>query len=214
MIQTLFTLLYNQFAWSYDVVSHIVSRGQWREWQQAALPYLTGPRVLEIGHGPGHMLITLVSQGYDAVGLDLSPSMGRLALRKLVNRQEFSRLVCGRAESPPFAAERFDGVLATFPAPFITMPETVNAIHRILRPGGRLVIVPEARLTGNDPYTRGLEWLYRITGQRQNGSVSPLDSLTFWKEKLSAAPFTVNVLLVPLPHSIVTVVVGERSGVS
>ncbi|MCB9446672.1 MAG: class I SAM-dependent methyltransferase, partial [Ardenticatenaceae bacterium] len=41
-----FRLLYNELAWTYDAVSWLVSLGDWRSWQQAALPFVLGPDVL------------------------------------------------------------------------------------------------------------------------------------------------------------------------
>jgi SAM-dependent methyltransferase len=81
-----FRLLYNELAWTYDAVSWLVSLGHWRQWQRAALPFVMGQRVLEIGHGPGHMLAALRAQGVNVIGLDLSPFMGQMA------RQRFRRL--------------------------------------------------------------------------------------------------------------------------
>ena len=48
-----FHLLYNELAWSYDLVSWAVSLGQWRTWGRASLRYLLGPRVLEVAFGTG-----------------------------------------------------------------------------------------------------------------------------------------------------------------
>jgi hypothetical protein len=36
----------------------------------------------------------------------------------------------------------------------------------ILKPGGRLVVVEMATLSKSAPLSCGLEWLYRVTGQR------------------------------------------------
>src|SRR5262245_42103543 len=64
-------LLYNQLAWTYDLVSWIVSAGQWRAWQRSALPFLPGRPVLEVAHGTGNLLLDLLSLGLEPVGLDL-----------------------------------------------------------------------------------------------------------------------------------------------
>lgn len=206
-----FHLLYHQFAWAYDVVSAVVSLGRWRDWGMAALPFLTGPRVLELGHGPGHLLAAPAGEAWWAVGLDLSPQMGRLARRRLARRGLAARLVRGRGQTLPFPDGAFDSVAAVFPAPYIVAPETIAAIHRVLRPGGRLVIVPEAELTGSGPRARAVEWLYRITGQRnapgENGEMAHDD---FWTRTLVPQGFKVRVHQVKLPGSLVTVVVARR----
>lgn len=204
--QRAFHLLYTHFAPAYDAVAWAVSFGQWRDWGKAALPYLSGPRVLELGHGPGHMLAALSVHGYEAVGLDLSPQMGRLAQR----RSPAPSIVRARAQATPFAAGSFDGILATFPTPYITAPETVAAVYRLLRPGGRLVIVPEAQLGGPRPLRAGVDWLYRLTGQRAAADADPTARLAFWSAALSGVGFDVSLHEEEVCESIVTVVVAKR----
>jgi ubiquinone/menaquinone biosynthesis C-methylase UbiE len=205
-----FDLLYHQFAWAYDAISAVVSLGRWHEWGATALPFLTRPRVLELGHGPGHLLAALAEGGWRAVGLDLSPQMGRLARRRLARRGLAAPLVRGRGQTLPFPDNSFNSVVAVFPAPYIIAPETVAAIQRVLRPDGRLVIVPEAELTRAGPAARAIEWLYQITGQRgaRDGD-SDTDRNDFWKTALSPAGFQVQVQQVSLSDSLVTVVVAE-----
>ena len=86
LIQFGFHLLYNQFAWTYDAVSVVVSFGQWHSWQQTSLKHLnveSGARVLELAHGTGNLEIDLHNAGYKVIGYDLSPYMGRITQPKL-----------------------------------------------------------------------------------------------------------------------------------
>ena len=89
-----FRLLYQEMAWTYDLVSWAVSLGEWRAWQRAALPFVSGRHVLEIAHGPGHLLLALSTAGFTVSGLDLSPQMGRQARRRLRTAGHPSRLAC------------------------------------------------------------------------------------------------------------------------
>jgi len=160
----LFRLLYNQLAWTYDWVSWVVSLGKWRHWQRAAMPRLTGRRVLEVAFGTGNLLIDLAQAGYRPYGLELSPSMVRIASRKLQRRGLAVPLCRGRAQMLPFAHQTFDSIVATFPTEFIYDPASLDEMNRVLRPSGTLVIIPGAYF--HNPLARFfIEWLYLITGQ-------------------------------------------------
>lgn len=202
-----FHLLYHQAAWAYDTVAAAVSLGQWRAWGAAALPFLPGPRVLELGHGPGHLLVALAAAGYDAIGLDLSPQMSRQAARRVARLPEPPALIRAHASALPLPPATFDGVLAAFPTAYITAPATLAAVYRALRPGGALVLVPEARLGGRSPLVRLIDALYLATGQRatEDGGRSG-----FWLTQLATAGFAVNVRHVTVGESNVTVVVACR----
>lgn len=204
-----FHLLYHQFAWSYDAVSALVSRGRWQDWGATALPFLARHDILELGHGPGHLLLTMNRQGCRPVGIDLSPPMGRLAARRLRGSHIPVPLVRGRGQALPFAGASFDCVIAAFPAPYITAPETVAAVRRVLRPGGCFIIIPEAQLTGTGLTTQLIDWLFRATGQRGAPHLDGQADNGFWTQALGNE-FSVTVHLVPRDGSIVTVIVAEQ----
>ncbi len=205
-----FRLLYHELAWTYDAVAWLVSFGKWRAWGRTALPYLVGERVLELGHGPGHLIPSLRQHGFDPVGLDLSPQMGRRARRRLrqTGPSPPPRLQA-RAQQLPLAGATFDSVVATFPTPFIIQPATLVEVARVLRPGGRLVVVAGARLTGRDPLSRLLEGLYRITGQRNipagDAWLGPFEQARFSVRVISLGPSPTN----PIGKSQVLLVLAD-----
>jgi ubiquinone/menaquinone biosynthesis C-methylase UbiE len=212
-----FHLLYHQMAWTYDAVSWLVSMGVWHDWQRAALPFLRGPRVLEIAHGPGHMLLALNKAGFYVVGIDLSPQMGRLARKRLLRADQPTQLLRGPAQTLPFTAATFDSVLITFPTEFITEIETLSAVFRVLKTNGRLLIVPAAQLTGKSILERTVELLYIITGQRHHSFLAekrqqPLsqEQPLSLNQQLLTAGFDVDVNRLTLAHSSVTVIVAQK----
>ena len=171
-----FYLLYNQFAFTYDLVSKVVSMGQWRCWQRTALGHLgaqPGDGVLELAFGTGDLQLDLNAAGYRVFGHDLSPFMLRIASAKLRRHRQTPRLSRGMAQALPFADGVFQAVVSTFPSDFILQPTTLREIHRVLKPDGRLVVVPNAVLNGSGAVEAGIEWLYRVTGQRGGSTADP-----------------------------------------
>jgi ubiquinone/menaquinone biosynthesis C-methylase UbiE len=178
-----FWMLYNPLAWSYDWVSQVVSVGHWREWQRVGLSRLHGKRVLELAFGTGNGLCDLHAAHYQVVGLDLSSSMVRIARRKLRSLDIQIPLVRGRAQELPFADASFDSVISFFPAEFVVESSTLSGIARMLRPGGRAVIVAMAELVPSTLWERFLIGLFRITGQND-----PIPDLSVLLDPLHLSP--------------------------
>src|SRR5260221_5503685 len=110
-----FRLLYNEMAFTYDTVSWLVSLGEWRSWQRAALKHLNvapGACVLEVAHGTANLQIDLHAEGINSIACDLSSSMGRIARHKLLSEQIAPNLVRARAQALPFPAESFPAIVS------------------------------------------------------------------------------------------------------
>lgn len=201
-----FHLLYNELAFTYDWVSCAVSLGAWRCWQRTALRHLSarpGACVLELAHGTGNLQLDLHAAGYQTHGYDLSPYMGRIARRRLLSANLPARLARGRAQKLPYAAGAFAAVISTFPTNFILEPETLREVSRVLEPGGQFVIVPNGYLTAGGVTEAGIEWLYRITGQREGDR---FDVAGFFGQY----GFTVEIVQEACPRSVATVVKARK----
>ncbi|MEW6086025.1 MAG: methyltransferase domain-containing protein [Chloroflexota bacterium] len=196
-----FKLLYHQFAFTYDIVAAAVSFNRWRDWIREVLPLIEGTRILEFGHGPGHLQRLLRRDGWLAVGIDESPQMGRLARR---NTNGGARLTRGLAQRLPFPNEAFDSIVSTFPSEYIFDPCTLSEARRCLRPGGRLIVLPVAY-----PKNRFLDWLYKFTGE------SPSEAEEIVKKKLSEpfvkANFETEILIRDLQSSRLLIVSARRN---
>ncbi len=201
-----FRLLYNEMAFTYDLVSKAVSLGRWRCWQRTALGFLERAYespLLELAHGTGDLQLDLHARGYQSVGFDLSADMGRITRRKLTRQGVRVRLVRGDAQALPFADGDFPAIVCTFPTPFILQPDTLAEVYRVLQPGGRLVVVPSGMLTGRTPTEGFIEWLYEITGQRDG-------SMNTFVDAFEAAGFQAELHYVPCPQSVAVVVVARK----
>ncbi|MFD8548033.1 class I SAM-dependent methyltransferase [Streptomyces sp. NPDC059649] len=111
-------------------------------WLAGALP--AGARVLDVGSGTGLPTARQLSEaGHRVVGIDLSPSMVKLA-RDNAPGAEFHRLDIadlrgGRLGGPG----SFDGVAAYFSLlmlPRAEIPYALGLLHDLLRPGGLMAL--------------------------------------------------------------------------
>lgn len=168
-----FARFYREFAWTYDAVAALVSRGLWQHWIVAAVPQLRGGRVLELGSGTGYLQRALRAVGVPAVGLDASPQMLRLARRKVARAGGVAQLIHGQAQALPFAAACFSDVVATFPAEYILEPSTLREVWRVLEPDGQLLLIDAATFTQADAYSAAVELAYRATQQVRTSDPRP-----------------------------------------
>jgi ubiquinone/menaquinone biosynthesis C-methylase UbiE len=196
--------LYTRFAWTYDVAAWVVSLGQWAEWQSVGIERLPPGRILEIGHGPGHVLLRLRRDGRFAIGLDASPQMSRIAARRLARAGLPLALLRGQAQHLPFPNASFDGLISTFPSAYIVDPQTMAEAARALRPGGAFIVVPGAFVTGRSLPDRLVAWLNRVTGESQELPAG-------WIRPFEAHGFSASLERVALPRSEVLCIVARKT---
>lgn len=230
LLRFFFRLLYHQFAFTYDLVAATVSFNRWKNWVVSVIPFIEGNRILEMGHGPGHLQRILRTLRLDSgqgrnvtvVGIDESAQMGRLAKRNLTRRSvsHFStvsspqdipphiaytqpNLARGVAQALPFPNEAFDTIVATFPTEYITDPATLVEVKRCLAREGRLVVLPVAL-----PRNPFLDWLFKVTHQ------SPAEALEIVQAKLKEpfvdAGFITEIKTLDVKSGILLIVVGTK----
>src|SRR5260221_13700919 len=105
-----FRLLYNEMAFTYDTVSWVVSLGEWRTLQRAAIKHLgvpPGAQVLELAHGTAALQIDLRAAGFEPVAGDYSPHIGRIARPRLLKQHNVPKLARAGAQALPFADSSF-----------------------------------------------------------------------------------------------------------
>jgi ubiquinone/menaquinone biosynthesis C-methylase UbiE len=218
LLRLFFRLLYHQFAFTYDLVAAAVSMNRWKDWIVSVIPFINGARVLEIGHGPGHLQWALLSRQLVAVGIDESAQMGRLAKRNLMRRGNSSTSFCseqsfsaythanlarGVAQHLPFSTEAFHTIVATFPTEYITDPQTLEEIKRCLANGGRLVVLPVAL-----PKNRLLDWLFKTTHQRPTEALDVIQSKL--QEPFATAGFKTEIKTLDAKAGILVLVIATK----
>ena len=217
LLRLFFRLLYHQIAFTYDLVAAVVSFNRWKEWVLSVIPFIEGNRLLEIGHGPGHLQRALLSRGLLTVGIDESPQMGRLAQRNLRRAATSKRsspdvvytqinLTRGVAQHLPFRDETFDAVVATFPTEYITDPSTLAEVKRCLSKEGRLIVLPAAL-----PKNPFLDWLFKVTHESPREAVDIVK--TRFKDPFVKAGFATEIETLELTSGTLLLILGTKSNV-
>jgi arsenite methyltransferase len=114
-----------------------------RRLARAALGAAPGEHVLDVGCGPGFYVAELLEEvgaGGRVVGADASPAMLALASRRCADRASAGFLAAD-ATSLPVADAGFDAALCVQVLEYVPdVAATLAGMHRVLRPGGRLVV--------------------------------------------------------------------------
>lgn len=130
---------YSRFARAYDLAVKLLPT--WRRWLRHALTYIQGPRVLEVSPGTG-WLLTQYAGRVDTHAIDLNRDLVEIARSNLRRSGVTADVRVGDVEALPYADAGFDTVLSTMA--FSGYPDGRRALSemvRVLRPGGRLVII-------------------------------------------------------------------------
>jgi len=120
-----------------------VERAAWDRILDLILRARGGVDALDAGCGTGFLTFELAARGYHVIGVDFAPSMIAEARRKSTALGVSSvRFEEADAEQLPFTSASFDLVISrhllwTLPHPEAAIDEWI----RVLRPGGRLVVV-------------------------------------------------------------------------
>lgn len=187
--------MFDNIAGRYDFLNHFLSLGIDRYWRKAAVRKLRDLRpkiVLDIATGTADLAIETLKAGPEKIfGVDISVEMLSLGRKKLRQRKLDDRieLLEGDSEHLFFENDKFDAVTVAFGVRnFENLQAGLREIHRVLRPGGRLVILEFSK-----PTNRFMAGLYRFYSTRVTpfiGRVISGDSAayTYLHESIEAFP--------------------------
>ena len=159
---------YNRLSRWYDVIAGSTAK-KYRDWGLEKLDAQPGEKILEIGFGTGHCLVTLakaVGQTGRVVGLDISDGMLAIARNRLQQQGLSDRvdLHLGDAAKLDFLeSNSLDGVFMSFTLELFDNPEIPRVLqecHRILKPGGRLAVVSMTKTDPPGVAVRMYEWFH------------------------------------------------------
>lgn len=103
-----------------------------------------GERILDVGLGPGLLaqdLARLAGPAGQVAGLDSAPAMVAMSAARLGDLSQ-AEVVEGDAQNLPFPDGRFDAAVSVQVYEYVPdMPRALDELHRVLRPGGRVLIL-------------------------------------------------------------------------
>jgi SAM-dependent methyltransferase len=133
---------YDSFAEAYARANE---NGLFNRWyaRPAVLDLLgdvAGRRILDAGCGSGPLVADLKERGASVAGFDASPAMIRLARERLGDDADLK--VADLTRPLPYDDEAFDDALAVLVLHYLKdWSGPLTELRRVLRPGGRLVVV-------------------------------------------------------------------------
>lgn len=137
--------MFDEISPTYDALNTLLSMGNDRRWRRKAVERLDAgdaDRIVDLGCGTGELLLDVheAAPGAELLGVDVASRMLDLARAKSVDEEVPIDLVLGDAVRLPLADASIDGAITAFTLRNVPAVEPLfEEVHRVLRPGGRLV---------------------------------------------------------------------------
>jgi demethylmenaquinone methyltransferase/2-methoxy-6-polyprenyl-1,4-benzoquinol methylase len=157
---------FDPIAATYDLADAVLSAGLDERWRKKGIGLLRlrkGDRVLDLCGGTGDFALLAAARTREqgrVVIYDFNRRMIETGRRKIERSPRGSNILCiqGDAESISFADASFEAVTLGFGLRnFVHLEIGLREIHRVLKPGGRLLV-----LEFSLPVRRGLRSLYHF----------------------------------------------------
>jgi len=144
--------MFNNISARYDLLNRVLSLGIDIIWRKKAIQLLKADQpkhILDLATGTADFAIEALSLNPDKVtGVDISAGMldmGRIKL-KIKGLEHKIELVLGDSERLPFSNNSFDAATVAFGVRnFENLDKGLTDIHRVLRPGAKLVVLEFSR---------------------------------------------------------------------
>jgi demethylmenaquinone methyltransferase / 2-methoxy-6-polyprenyl-1,4-benzoquinol methylase len=180
--------MFDDVAERYDLTNDVLSLGQTRLWRRAVLAAVAarpGERVLDLAAGTGTSSVPFRAAGADVVPCDFSLGMLR------VGRRDHPELpfAAGDATRLPFADGSFDAVTISFGLRNVQDTDAaLREMHRVTKPGGRLVVCEFSHPTWALFRTVYVEYLMRALPPIARAVSSNPDAYVYLAESIRTWP--------------------------
>ena len=145
--------VFESVASKYDVMNDVMSMGLHRLWKRFTLDMSgvrTGSRVLDVASGSGDLASGFAKKAGTSGEVwmtDINGAMLSVGRDRLLNQGIVLPTALCDAEKLPFPSNYFDCVSVAFGLRNMTHKEiALSEMHRVLRPGGRLLVLEFSRI--------------------------------------------------------------------
>jgi demethylmenaquinone methyltransferase/2-methoxy-6-polyprenyl-1,4-benzoquinol methylase len=172
--------MFDRIAGVYDVMNSVMTAGLHHRWRERAADLARvgpGTQALDVATGTGDLAIALARRGGDVVGSDFSEGM----LDRARGKSDAVRWEQANALALPYPDDAFDAATVGFGARnFSDLPRGLAEMARVVKPGGRVVVL-EITTPTKPPlstffslwFDRIVPLIGRITGEDQAYSYLP-----------------------------------------
>ena len=133
--------MFDRIAGVYDLMNQVMTVGLHHKWRRRAADLAQagpGKDILDVATGPGDLAIEMTGRGASVIGSDFSEEM----LVQARHKQPHITWEWANALELPYAENRFDAATVGFGARnFSDLPRGVSEMARVVKPGGKVVIL-------------------------------------------------------------------------
>jgi len=180
--------MFDGVAERYDLTNDLLSLGQTRLWRAAvakAVDVRPGERVLDLAAGTGTSSVPFQQAGASVVACDFSLGMLEVGHQ----RNPYLDFVAGDATKLPFHDDTFDVVTISFGLRNVEdTTAALRELHRVTKPGGRLLVCEFSHPTFAPFRTVYLEYLMRALPAIANKVSSNPEAYVYLAESIRAWP--------------------------
>jgi demethylmenaquinone methyltransferase / 2-methoxy-6-polyprenyl-1,4-benzoquinol methylase len=147
--------MFNNISGRYDFLNHFLSLGIDKGWRKKAIAEaakISPKTILDVATGTGDLAIAAAGlKPVKITGVDIAEQMLEVGRKKIaaLNLEGLITLQAGDSEAMPFATGAYDVVMCAYGVRnFEHLEMGLTEMYRVLRPGGKVVILEFSHPTG------------------------------------------------------------------
>ena len=187
--------MFDQIAWQYDRLNHLLSGGLDRRWRRRAIRELQlspSDRVLDVCTGTADLALEAATRSREVTGVDFSGVMLQLAQQKVRAAGRAGRVTLARGDAMtlPFGDATFHAATIGFGIRNVADPVAgCRELRRVLRPQGRIAIL-EFGIPRNRLLASSYRWYSRHVMPRIGRAISRhRDAYEYLPASIEAFPY-------------------------